>query len=154
SVDGDDVHLGHTTQAGLPKMETQVELDIHRFIFRTSSQLKDAGDPEKVLRLFLRSAVELMEADRGYAAVLDAADPVARLAFVQPTGASCNLSLVTALLRREPVPIPPGTVCARLTRRGRPWGMLVLERQRDAFPEGFSRAFAHVGRAVSELIER
>ena len=135
-------------------MDTQVELDIHRFIFKTSAQLKDASDPDKVLRHYLRSTMEVMGADRGYIAVLHPGDEVARTAFAQPQDSACNLPLVTALLRGEPASIPSGMICARFTRRSRSWGMIVLERHAAAFPEGYPRALAHVARVVSELIER
>jgi two-component system, NtrC family, sensor kinase len=135
-------------------MDTQVDLDIHRFIFKTSAQLRDASDPDKVLRHYLRSTVEVMEADQGYIAVLDPGDAVARKAFAQPQDATCNFPLVTALLRGEPAGVPSGMICARLTRRGRSWCMIVLERHAGEFPGGYPRALAHVARVVSELIER
>ena len=52
-------------------MHPRVGQDIHRFIFETSSQLRNAGDPDKVLRHYLRAAVDFLEADRGYVAALE-----------------------------------------------------------------------------------
>ena len=55
-------------QSCSPMMHPPAGQDIHRFIFETSSKLRNAGDPEKVLRHYLRAAVDFMQADRGYVA--------------------------------------------------------------------------------------
>ena len=128
--------------------------DIHRFIFETASQLRNAGDPDKVLRHYLRAAVDFMQADRGYVAALGLRDEAARGIFTQPPGLAPDLALVTALLRGDPRAIPAGTLCARINRRGRAWGMMVLERSGHSFPDGSPRALAHVARVASETIER
>jgi len=134
-------------------VDTQFELDIHRFTFQTSAQLKDTTDPDKVLRHYLRATLELMEGARGHVVRLRPGDEAAQIVFAQPADSVCDLPLVTALLRGERVPIPPGTLCARITRRGRSWGMIVLERG-GRFPEGYPRALTHVAREVSERIGR
>jgi hypothetical protein len=77
-------------------MHPRAGQDIHRFIFETSSQLRNAGDPEKVLRHYLRAAVDFMQADRGYVAALGVGDETARCIFAQPPDAAVNLALVTA----------------------------------------------------------
>jgi nitrogen-specific signal transduction histidine kinase len=128
--------------------------DIHRFIFETSSQLRNAGDPDKVLRHYLRATVDFMQADSGYVATLGVGDEMARSVFAQPAGAPVNLALVTDLLRGRQSGIPAGTLCARISRRGRPWGMMVLERSNYAFPAGSPRGLAHIARVVTETIER
>ena len=128
--------------------------DIHRFIFETSARLRNAGDPQKVLRHYLRAAVDFMQADRGYVCTLDVGDETARRIFAQPADAAANLALVTDLLRGRPCRIPAGTLCARITRRGRPWAMMVLERSDRGFPEGSPRGLAHIARVLTENIER
>jgi len=128
--------------------------DIHRFIFETSSRLRNAGDPQKVLRHYLRAAADFMQADRGYVCTLDVGDETARRIFAQPADAAANLALVTDLLRDRPCRIPAGTLCARVTRRGRPWAMMVLERSDQSFPEGSPRGLAHIARVLTENIER
>jgi len=133
-------------------MHARAALDIHRFIFETSAQLRNAGDPDKVLRHYVRSTVDFMQADRGYIATLGAGDGIARCVFAQPPNATANLPLVTSLLRGLESPIPPGTLCARITRRGRAWGMIVLEADKNSFPEGSPRALGHIARAASENI--
>jgi len=135
-------------------MHPRAGQDIHRFIFETSSQLRNAGDPDKVLRHYLRAAVDYMQADRGYVAALGVGDETARGIFAQPPGAAPDLALVTALLRGEQHAIPAGTLCARINRRGRAWGMMVLERSAGGFPEGSPRALGHIARVASETIER
>ena len=107
-------------------MSPQVVQDIHRFIFETSSQLRNAGDPDKVLRHYLRATVGFMQADSGYVATIGVGDETARSVFAQPSDAPANLALVTDLLRGRQRRIPAGTLCARISRRGRPWGMMVL----------------------------
>jgi two-component system NtrC family sensor kinase len=129
-------------------------VDVHRFIFEISAQLRNAGDPDKVLRHYVRSSVVFMEADRGFVATLGTGDVAARCVFTCPPDAAPNLALVTALMRGEQIRIPPGTVCARITRRGRPWGMIVLQRDSASFPGGSPRALGHIARAASETIER
>src|SRR6185369_8153749 len=102
--------------------------DIHRFIFETSSQLRQAGDPDKVLRHYLRATADFMQADRSYVAALGVGDELVCCVFAQPADAVVDLALVTSLLHGEQCRIPAGTLCARITRRGRAWGMMVLER--------------------------
>ena len=128
--------------------------DIHRFIFETSSQLRYAGDPDKVLRHYLRATVDFMQADRGYIAALNVGDETARCIFAQPPDAVTDLAFVTSLLRDARCRIPAGTLCARITRRGRAWGVIVLERKDDRFPDGSPRGLAHIARALTENIER
>jgi signal transduction histidine kinase len=128
--------------------------DIHRFIFETSSQLRHAGDPDKVLRHYVRATVDFMQADRGYVAAPGVGDKTPRCIFAQPPDAIVNLALVTRLLRDEQCTIPAGTLCARITRRGRAWGVIVLERNDHRFPGGSPRGLAHVARALTEHIER
>jgi len=128
--------------------------DVHRFIFETSSQLRNAGDPDKVVKHYLRAAVDFMAADRGYVAALDVGDETAHCIFAQPADAVANLALVTDLLQGRQCRIPAGTLCARINRRGRAWGMVVLERNDHSFPDGSPRALAHITRALTENIER
>ena len=128
--------------------------DIHRFIFETSSRLRNAADPQKVLRHYLRAAADFMLADRAYVCTIEVGDETARRIFAQPADATANLPLVTDLLRGRPCRIPPGTLCARITRRGRPWAMVVLERADRGFPEGSPRGLAHIARVITENIER
>jgi len=130
------------------------DFDVHRFIFQTSAKLKGASDPERVLRQYLRSTAEAMQADRACIAVLEAGHEAAEPLFAVPADATCDLSLVAALLRNEQPPIPRGTICARLTRRGRPWGILVLEKAAAGFPTGSPRALAHIADEVSDLVQR
>jgi len=128
--------------------------DIHRFIFETAARLRNAADPQKVLRHYLRAAADFMQADRGYVCTLDVGQETARRIFAQPADAAANLSFVTDLLRSRPCPIPAGTLCARIARRGRPWAMMVLERSDQGFPEGSPRGLAHIARVLTENIER
>ena len=128
--------------------------DIHRVIFETSAQLRNAGDPDKVLRHYLRAAVDFLEADGGYIAALAAGDSAARSIFVQPPQATPDLAMVTALLRGDGGAIPNGTLCARITRRRRVWGMMVLERRASRFPDEAPRALSHIVRALSDTIDR
>jgi signal transduction histidine kinase len=107
-----------------------------------------------VLRHYLRAAVDFMHADRGYVAALGVGDETARGIFTQPPGAAPDLALVTTLLRGEQRAIPAGTLCARVNRRGRAWGMMVLERSAGSFPDGSPRALGHIARVASETIER
>lgn len=132
----------------------RADQDLHRFLFETSAQLRHAADPDKVLRHYLRSAVIFMEADRGYIAALGAGDEAARCVFRHPADAAPDLRLVTALLRSESEPIPDGMLCARITRRGRTWGMMVLERGGRRFPAGSPRSLGHIVRELSDTIER
>lgn len=128
--------------------------DIHRVIFETSAQLRNAADPDKVLRHYLRAAVDFFDAETGYIAALAAGDETARCIFVQPPQMMPDLAMVTALLRGDKRPIPGGTLCARIVRRGRDWGMMVLERSGDRFPDDSPRALSHIVRALSETVER
>ena len=89
--------------------------DIHRFIFETSSQLRNAGDPDKVLRHYLRASVDFMQADRGYVAALRVGDEAARCIFAQPPDAAADLALATDLLQGRQCRIPAGTLCAAST---------------------------------------
>ncbi|MEQ1912506.1 MAG: GAF domain-containing sensor histidine kinase, partial [Vicinamibacterales bacterium] len=132
----------------------RADQDIHRFIFEISAQLRNAGDPERVIRHYLRCAVEFMQADHGYVAAMNAGEDTARCIFAQPAQTVPSLSLVTDLLRGQPSRIPPGTLCARIPRRGRAWGMMVLERTGESFPDGSPRALGHMARVLSENIAR
>jgi signal transduction histidine kinase len=95
-----------------------------------------------------------MQADSGYVATLGVGDETARSFFAQPSDAPVNLALVTDLLRGRQRRIPAGTLCARISRRDRPWGMMVLERADHSFPPGSPRGLAHIARVVTETIER
>src|SRR4029079_11553835 len=90
-------------------MHPQTGQDIHRFIFETSSQLRNAGDPDKILKHYLRATVNFMQADSGYVATLGVGYEAARSVFAQPADASANLALVTDLLRGKHRTIPAGT---------------------------------------------
>jgi signal transduction histidine kinase len=135
-------------------MHPQVAQDIHRFVFETSSQLRNAADPDKILRHYLRATVDFMRADNGYLATLDVGEETARCIFAQPPRGTANLALVTDLLRGRQSRVPAGTLCARISRRGRPWGMIVLERREHSFPDGSPRGLAHIARVLTETIER
>ena len=137
-----------------PMIRPRADQDIHRFIFEISAQLRNAGDPERVIRHYLRCAVEFMQADHGYVAALNAGEDAARCIFAQPAQTVPSLALVTDLLRGQPSRIPPGTLCARIPRRGRGWGMMVLERTGQSFPDGSPRALGHMARVLSENIAR
>src|SRR5258707_2451748 len=45
-----EVRLAYCATVVAPMMHPRAGQDIHRFIFETSSQLRNAGDPERVLR--------------------------------------------------------------------------------------------------------
>jgi signal transduction histidine kinase len=133
--------------------QIETDLDIHRFIFQVSAQLKSATDPDKVLRYFLRSTAELMRADRACVAALETGDREAEALVTQPAGCRCDLDLVTRLLRQPGLPTGRGTICARITRRDRAWAMIVLEKDSGGFPDGHPRALAHIAEQISERLQ-
>ena len=133
---------------------TATDLNVHRFLHQTRSQLAGVREPDKVLRYVLRATLEHFEADRSAIAVLEPGMAQAQPVFVYPDGAACDLSLVTTLLRNRQAPVPSGTVVARLERRGRPWGMIMLEKDSGRFPDGVPRALAIVASEISESIQR
>ncbi len=135
-------------------MKVAADLDIHRFIYQTGAQLAETREPEKVLRTFLREVAGHLGSERAVIAVLEPGMSGAEIRFAHPEDAACDLATVTALLRGDRRPVPPGMVVARLRRRQRPWGMVVLEGAEGAFPEGAPRALALVAEAMSERIER
>src|SRR6476469_5508080 len=124
--------------------------DIHRFIFETSSRLRNAGDPQKVLRHYLRAAADFMQADRAYVCTLEAGDETARRIFAQPADAAANLPLVTDLLRGRPCQIPPGTLGGGINRLGLPKAMMVLARSHLGFPGGSPRGLVHIDTVTTE----
>jgi signal transduction histidine kinase len=132
---------------------TSIDLEIHRFVFKITAQVRTAADPDKLLRHYLRSTAELMEADHGCIASMGPSREL-RVRCTHPHDAECDLDLVESLLGGEQRPIPRGTICARITRRGRPWGMIVLVKRAGGFPDGYPRALGHVADEVSDLLER
>lgn len=131
-----------------------IDLEVHRFVHQLGRQLADTRNPDKVLRHALRACSEHFGAERAVIAVLEPGMAMAEALVVHPEGAACDLALVTALLRREQPPIPSGTVVARLARRGRAWGMIVLDRDGNRFPDGAPRALALVADELSAMLER
>ncbi len=133
---------------------TTTDLDVHRFLHQTRSQLAGVREPDKVLRYVLRATLEHFEADRSAIAVLEPGMAQAAPVFVYPEGATCDLRLITTLLENRQAPVPSGTVVARLERRGRPWGMIALEKDSGRFPDGAPRALAIVASEISEHVQR
>ncbi len=129
-------------------------VDIHRFLHDVSAQVRDAAEVGKILKHFVRAAAERFGAESACVAVLEPGMETARALFSHPAGAGCDLDLITELLRGGRVQIPAGTVVARLVRRNRSWGLIVLQRAQGAFAEGAPRELGHVAEAASDLIQR
>jgi two-component system, NtrC family, sensor kinase len=129
-------------------------VDIHRFIHDVSAQVRDASEVAKILKHFVRAAAERFEAESACAAVFEPGMETALALFSHPPGMVSDLTLISELLRGERRQIPTGTVAARLTRRNRSWGMLVLQRSQGPFAEGTPRELGHIAEAASDLIQR
>src|SRR6267142_1036619 len=118
--------------------------DEFQLIVQTSALLKDTRDPDKVLQVYLRACQPLFGADAVCAAVTERGKDEPRILISSPREADWNAPLLHALVRGMGTEIPLGTLSARVERRGRPWGALVLRRASGTFTTAQRRALARI----------
>ena len=130
------------------------EADFYLFLHRPTSQLRSAGDSDKVLRHYLRAAVSFFGADAGCVASVDPGGGGVRVIHSQPAEVVWDYEFLAALLAERHPDFPRGFLCSTVTRRERSWGVLALRRDQGRFERWQERSIAPVAREISDLLQR
>lgn len=141
-----------TTQS--PSSEPKQDPDLISRLWRFHAQFRDGRDLERLLRSALKLGREYFHAPEGSLATLEPDGLGVQIDFSTPPRASWDRDLIANFLRGERVSIPPELMLARLRRRGRMWGALVLRDDSAVFHWDSRQAFSWLGDAVNELIDR
>ncbi|NOT32775.1 MAG: hypothetical protein HOP12_01260 [Candidatus Eisenbacteria bacterium] len=109
------------------------EPDVFQVLVQVGALLRDTGDPDKIVRAFVRAAHLLLGADATCVVSRTGEDFGTRLRVSQPLDANWDLPQLDGLLGEDDVRAPLGLMTSRIERRGRDWGLLAVRRDNDTF---------------------
>src|SRR6187401_1090674 len=127
--------------------------DEYQLIVQTNSILRkrDTREPEKVMQVYLRACMDFLRADGGCIISAEVDRPT-EIVYTHPHDASWDLPLLHDLARGTAGEIPHGTLAARLQRRGRSWGALVLRRDGGGFDVAERRALSRIAAEIDHVV--
>ncbi len=109
---------------------------------------------DKALKTALRRVSDLFEAERACIAVVTPGGEAVDPRYMIPRGASFADGLFTTLANRRRPKLGDDTMVARIDRRGRLWGHMVLQREGRPFALADRRAFSRVSSVLSRQVQR
>jgi len=109
---------------------------------------------DKALKTALRRVSDLFEADRACIAVVTPGGEAVDPRYMIPRGASFADGLFATLANRRRPKLGDDTMVARIDRRGRLWGHMVLQREGRPFSLADRRAFLRVSSVLSRQVQR
>ena len=126
----------------------------HEFLWQLFAELRESRDPDKLLRHSLRRARDFFAADRGCIAIREPGNDHARVLLAYPAESDWDLELLAELIQGRVPRVPRGTIFSPIARHRRPWGVMVLRRDREPFEKGSGRKLTMIATEVAELIHR
>jgi len=132
----------------------ELELRLYRFLAGLDARLKEARNPEGVLRSALRDTAEFFQAEAACLAALPPGGEQARVSFGIPAGRDWDLDLLTGFYRHERPAIPDNILLAPLYRRGRRWLVLAILRDDRTFEPGRHKLLSKIAHTISDRIEQ
>jgi signal transduction histidine kinase len=128
--------------------------DVYRFLVRMSAELRGSDDVDSVFRHYLRQTIEFFGAYRGCIVTLPPGGGAARLRFSYPARTEWDLVLLGDLLRREDAVVPDPLRVRPIFRRGRRWGLLVLDHAAEKRAKGSGVAMTSIAGQLSDQVTR
>lgn len=127
--------------------------DEYQLIVQTNSVLRKRSttEPEKVMQVYLRACMDHFRAGSGCIVSAEVDRPT-EIAYTLPQHSSWDLPLLHDLARGTAGEIPPGILAARLQRRGRSWGALVLRRDGGGFDVTERRALSRIAGEIDHFV--
>lgn len=129
----------------------------HEFLtllWRFREKFRNSRDINKLIRSALKLAREHFEARSGALAIVAPGEYLAEIDYSTPADSPWDPDLLGGFLRGAKVKVPKDVMLARLRRRGRMWGVLVVQRtDRDFFWDS-RQDFSALADIVSELIDQ
>ena len=129
------------------------DIALWAFLDELKSYLRSVSDGQKALTHSLRRTCEHFNVEDGCIAVLAPDGSRADLISVIPRGATWDLDLLAAFLRKQRIHVPPNIILAPINRRGRLWGALALKELRTFKRYSDLRALRRIATSLSEAIE-
>lgn len=133
--------------------DTRLELELYRFLNRVRAPLQTSRNADQALRSVLRSTIPFLGADAGCIATMQPGETAAQVQFRVPVEATFPMDSLAAPLRGEWPSLPPSMLIAIIRRRGRPWGVMALQKNEGSFAQGRGRALARIADSASELVQ-
>jgi len=138
----------------LDEITPAIEFELLKRLNNYQSQLRDAGEADKVLHAALRMSLDFFHAPAGCVAIVHPGREAAEILHATPTGSTWDATLLAAFLRGHKVSIPGELMLSRIRRHGRMWGALVLSSGGVELSWDVRRAFSTIGVAATQLVER
>ena len=132
---------------------SSTDIALWAFLDELKSYLRSVSDGQKALTHSLRRTCEHFKVEDGCIAVLAPDGSRADLTSVIPRGATWDLDLLAAFLRKQRIHVPPNIILAPINRRGRLWGALALKERRSFKRYSDLRALRRIAKLLSESIE-
>jgi signal transduction histidine kinase len=123
-------------------------------LWRFREKLRSSRDIGKLVKSALKLAREHFDAKEGCLATVPPGEYLAEIDWSHPQQAEWDPALLGGFLRGQKVKIPKDTMLARLRRRGRMWGVLVLRRENQDFFWDSRQDFSALADVVNEMIDR
>ncbi len=133
-------------------MDPELELSLFRFLERMRSTLRSSRDPRQAVRSALRQAMAFLEADSGGFAVKRPGRPLEVRFRIPREETAVDEELLARAFAGDWPELPASTLLTSVPRRGRPYGLMLLERA-AGFPQGHGRALTRIAVALSEILQ-
>jgi signal transduction histidine kinase len=131
-----------------------VPADVFQLIVQTSALVRGARDVDKALLAFLRATHRFLGADSSCIVVRLAGDAEVRLRLSVPREEVWDRDLLHALVTPGETRSPLGVMSARIERRDRDWGVLVVRRRDAPFSTAQRHALLRIASEMSEVLRR
>jgi len=123
-------------------------------LWRFREKLRSSRDIGKLVKSALKLAREHFGAEEGCLATAPPGEYLAEIDWSHPQQAEWDPDLLGGFLRGQKVKVPKDTMLARLRRRGRMWGVLVLRRRDQDFFWDSRQDFSALADIVNEMIDQ
>lgn len=123
-------------------------------LWRFREKLRSSRDVAKLVKSALKLAREHFGAKEGCLATVPPGEYLAEIDWSHPQQAEWDPGLLGGFLRGQKVKVPKDTMLARLRRRGRMWGVLVLRREDQDFFWDSRQDFSALADVVNEMIDQ
>ncbi|MBD3675718.1 MAG: GAF domain-containing protein [Planctomycetaceae bacterium] len=122
-------------------------------LWRFREKLRSSRDIGKLIKSALKLARQHFSAAEGCLATVAPGEYLAEIEWSQPNSAEWDPDLLGGFLRGQKVKVPKDTMLARVRRRGRMWGVLVLRREDQDFFWDSRQDFSALADVVNEMID-
>ncbi|MDB4679558.1 ATP-binding protein [Planctomycetaceae bacterium] len=122
-------------------------------LWRFREKLRSSRDIGKLIKSAIKLARLHFDAEEGCLATVAPGQYLAEIEWSQPNTAEWDPDLLGGFLRGQKVKVPKDTMLARIRRRGRMWGVLVLRRESQDFFWDSRQDFSALADVVNEMID-